>query len=65
MIIIKLDELNIEIEVRPLENGKCQYLVDFHDFGNLESLVGRILNYQELNNCLKNPKNYIRENKYG
>lgn len=52
------------VEFTPLENGKCQYLVDFHDVGNLESLVDRILSYSQLNECLNNPKDYIACNRY-
>lgn len=51
-------------DIEPLENGKCEYLVDCHDFGNLEILVNRKLDYQSLNYYLTNPKNYIAENKY-
>lgn len=47
----------------PLENGRCEYVVTCHDFGNLESLVNRILSYKKLNYYLENPERYIKENK--
>ena len=55
---------DIQFEFTPLENGKCEYLVDCHDFGNLESLVNRTLSYNELNYWLGNLSNYISENKF-
>ena len=48
-----------QLEFTPLENGKCEYLVDVHDFGNLESIVDRVLNYQELEYWIKNITQYI------
>lgn len=44
--------------IKPLENGKCEYNIEFHDFGNLE---GRFLtvSYQGLNYILSNPKEVI------
>ena len=47
----------------PLENGRCEYVVACHDFGNLESLVNRVLSYKNLNYYLENPERYIKENK--
>jgi len=52
------------MEIKPLENGKCEYLVNVHDFGNLESLVDRTLSYNELNYWIANIERYISENKY-
>lgn len=49
---------------QPLENGKCEYLVDVHDTAELESLVGRVLSYGELNYWLNNLGKYIAENRY-
>lgn len=37
------------LEFRPLENGKAEYLVNYHDFGNLESIIGIRLSYDQLN----------------
>ena len=37
------------LEFTPLNNGKAQYAINYHDFGNLESLVERIISYDELN----------------
>lgn len=62
MIIAKFKDM--EIHFKPLENGNCEYLVDCHDFANLESLVNRVLSYKELNYYLKNPNDYIKECKY-
>lgn len=52
------------MEFKPLENGKCEYLVNVHDFGNLESLVDRVLSYDQLNYWIDNIERYISENKY-
>jgi hypothetical protein len=52
------------MEIEPLENGNCEYLVNVHDFGNLESLVNRTLSYNELNYWIANIERYISENKY-
>ena len=51
-----------EIEFSPLENGKGEYIVNFHDYGNLESRLNVVLTYTELNYFLKNYKNAIQEN---
>lgn len=44
--------------IKPLENGMCEYEIEFHDFGNLQ---GRFLtvDYMGLNYILKNPKEVI------
>ena len=52
---------NNEISVffTPKENGKSDYWVTIHDFGNLD---GRELScdYNELQHILNNPASYIR-----
>ncbi len=62
--IITFKTKDFEIEIEPLNNGKCQYLVSVHDYGNLESLCNRVLDYNQLQECLNEYENYIPRNKY-
>lgn len=62
--MITYKENEFIVEFTPLENGKCEYLVNVHDTSNLESLVDRILNYTQLNYWLNNLKRYIPENRF-
>ena len=47
MIIFEINDQLLEFT--PLNNGKAQYRVNYHDFGNLESLVEIIISYDRLN----------------
>ncbi len=43
----------------PRENGKCEYLIELHDFDNLDGYQG-IVSFQSLNEILNNPNNWRR-----
>lgn len=44
---------DVELQIKPLENGKAEYEISLHDFGNLESIVDKTVSYDELNYILK------------
>lgn len=64
MIIHKYKD--IRLEFTPLENGKNEYLVSLHDYGNLEVVVSRTIDGQTLNELIniiesgKYPINFLR-----
>lgn len=62
MIVFKYE--NVEIGFKPLENGKCEYKVDVHDFDSLEGVVDRILTYDQLQELLDNPQDCIKLMRY-
>lgn len=50
--MISFIENNVRLEFLPLENGRNQYAVNLHDFGNLESIIDRVIDGQELNDLI-------------
>lgn len=49
---------DISIYFTPLENGKAEYYVEIHDFGNLECFRDKF-DYTTLSDVLNNPKYYM------
>ena len=62
--MITFKHKDIEIQFTPLEDGKCQYLVSVHDFGNLESVVNRVLSYTQLTDLINSPESCINFLRY-
>jgi len=50
----------ISVYFYPIENGKCEYYCQVHDFGNLDMFDYGRVSYQELQDILKYPTSYAK-----
>ena len=49
---------DISVYFIPLNNGKCEYLIEIHDFSELDCIKERC-NYLELQDVLRNPFDFL------